>query len=463
MLTVTIDKKWGVGLAKELEKFRVATKNAKTPAERREVAEALSTFSRKLSDLLILRLLGDDSRPFDPSNDARPVVPPPFARAPMWEKFHDTLFWPAKELCQGLLLLANGEAILARALKRGSPSRYLEKVTKKFERDRKAYFLGESSTVQKFSRALNRAVAALDQSRKAMASRVLNVEEWNEVRPQEPVERGVRVVIPSQAVARIEGFDVVLVGAEDSTESRNQIARLTAVLRTFRQRMTRIAPRIVERLTRVRLFVDLLGASPRTASGTFFPEENKIVLYPTHIPDEARYVHTLAHELGHVVFQRVLGAQTQFAWYRFIEGDMGELDVERLLAKWPTDEYGEHVPLEHVFREIKDEDPVLALQVEALATGWGTRTYYSKDYEWFEREAREKGAALEIRVPSTPITAYANVSPEEAFCEAFGMLVAYGPRTILPRVYLWLETVLGADVRRGTAAGRQRVRGRIRR
>jgi hypothetical protein len=58
----------------------------------------------------------------------------------------------------------------------------------------------------------------------------------------------------------------------------------------------------------------------------------------------------------------------------------------------------------------------------------------------------EKGTRT-LNVPKTPITAYANKSPEESFCETLGLLVAYGPRTLHERVQWWLKTVLPSEIK----------------
>ena len=45
-------------------------------------------------------------------------------------------------------------------------------------------------------------------------------------------------------------------------------------------------------------------------------------------------------------------------------------------------------------------------------------------------------------VPKSPITGYAGKNTEEAFCEAVGRLVAYGPLVIPETVRGWLRAVL---------------------
>lgn len=427
MPTITIDKSWAEALAKDLDKLRVATGKAKTAEDRRKVGAALKIISKRLDNLLIERLLGDNTGWVDQTHDLEPVVPIKGKRDPKWQAFHDTLYWPAAHVALTLNRLAEEEYGIASAIDRDAPERYIDRIVGEFDKNRAKYFLGKSSYIRRFFDALDTALGALGQDGR------------------------IEVPIPTEAQTRIGGYDVTLVGVADSSAVREGVARFTAALDTFHRRITRIAPRMLDHLRRVRFAVDLSPKPKRRFLGTFFSVERKVVVYPANIKSELDYVHTIAHELGHVVF-RALDEKAKDAWYATVEGSTEKLDVERLLALWPRDGTGKPVAMEGLFEYLRDDHPVLALQVLALKVDHSLRRMYWTS--WDDLQARhQRGELNAILVPHSPITGYGHTSPEEAFCEAFGLLIAYGPRTVLPNVYVWLETVLGADVRRGTNAG----------
>jgi hypothetical protein len=57
-------------------------------------------------------------------------------------------------------------------------------------------------------------------------------------------------------------------------------------------------------------------------------------------------------------------------------------------------------------------------------------------------EYLDTGGDPVISVHTKPISGYANKNPEEAFCEAIGLLVAFGPRTVDEQVQSWLKEIV---------------------
>jgi hypothetical protein len=87
-----------------------------------------------------------------------------------------------------------------------------------------------------------------------------------------------------------------------------------------------------------------------------------------------------------------------------------------------------------------EEDPILALQVETV--GQGDKLQRKEDFQ----DLLDRGQTT-LKVPKTPITGYANKNPEEAFCEAVGLLVTYGPRAVHEKIRHWLDVVLPGQVK----------------
>jgi hypothetical protein len=150
----------------------------------------------------------------------------------------------------------------------------------------------------------------------------------------------------------------------------------------------------------------------------------------------------MAHEMGHHLWQTYLSGEAKDFWTTAIRGDYGDLDVEELIRKWPGNTWAFEFT-----KVMGQEDPILALQVDAvshdesLVRGKGEL----QKKEDFERLLNQ--GIRTLKVPKTPITGYANKNPEEAFCEAIGLLVSYGPRAVHEKVQGWLSIVLPGQVK----------------
>jgi hypothetical protein len=135
-----------------------------------------------------------------------------------------------------------------------------------------------------------------------------------------------------------------------------------------------------------------------------------------------------------------LSKGAQVFWNTAIRQDYGPLDLRELLAKWPPSIQWAH----SFYTGMAEKDPVLALQVDVLSRekagdlGW-------EDRDRFQR-ALDNGEVT-VQVPKHPITGYAGKNPEESFCEAVGLIVAYGPRAVHPQVRDWMETIIPGKVR----------------
>lgn len=164
--------------------------------------------------------------------------------------------------------------------------------------------------------------------------------------------------------------------------------------------------------------------------------------------DKKAMCHILAHEMGHHYFDLLSGSAKDF-WTDAIKGDFGDLDLEE--AGKITDKFTRE-------RDLKDAYPILYLQGDALAHVRHSE-YYGIDSA--VKAYREGKIGRFIKVPRNPITGYANKNPEEAFCEAFGMLVAYGPNAVLGRIKYLLSVVLGGTLK--TASQRRVAQAYLRR
>jgi hypothetical protein len=123
-------------------------------------------------------------------------------------------------------------------------------------------------------------------------------------------------------------------------------------------------------------------------------------------------------------------------WKKAIQGDYKDLDLREVLAEKRPGE-----SLIDLDKRIRQTNPILHLQLRAL--------YYLGDAKRIQllgsdriQRYLDRGGDPVWKVPASPITAYAAKNPEEAFCEALGMMVGYGPRAVLEKVRGWLKIML---------------------
>lgn len=243
--------------------------------------------------------------------------------------------------------------------------------------------------------------------------------------------------VPSDENMEMEGFKVRVYGADMKDWQRTGekvIPLLKASLREYRARAMKVFPWVV----RNQLPLELRFDCGLDWGGRY--ERNHILLCAFAFMEKPKNgVHVLAHEMGHHVWQAYLGGEAKEFWREAIKVDRGELDLVKLAGIWET--AGGNKSLLDLEKLLKDDDPVLFLQVETLTNGYGN---YGKSVFFSLEELKEmilKGTTT-YPVPNNPITAYAAKNEEEAFCEAFGYLVAYGPRAVLPLVRRWLSIIL---------------------
>jgi DNA topoisomerase-1 len=141
----------------------------------------------------------------------------------------------------------------------------------------------------------------------------------------------------------------------------------------------------------------------------------------------------LAHEMGHHIYKVYLGQKDRTFWDTAIRGNYGPIDIDKALRLWPDGAW-----IHEMGELLKDVDPTLAIQLELLGFGHGEVREIRKKEDFEAAVARGDTFA----VPQNPVTGYAGKNPEEAFCEALGMLIGYGPRTVDPLIRHWVQMIL---------------------
>lgn len=244
---------------------------------------------------------------------------------------------------------------------------------------------------------------------------------------------GVPVQVPAVDKTEIEGFKLIMRSFKSGDEyNERELAVLKEGLKLYKRRAAAVAPILLRRqlpiVVEFKIMLDKGGEYDHAGFIKFYASS----IISKGVPWVA---HVLAHEMGHHLYRSYLSKEATDFWYATIKGDYGDLDLRELLDKWPGDAWVTDLP-----KIIGDTDPILALQVDAVAheEDLVNKEDFQKLYDKGQRT---------VRTPKHPITGYANKNPEEAFCETIGLLVAYGPATVHEKVRWWLNTAMPGDVK----------------
>lgn len=243
----------------------------------------------------------------------------------------------------------------------------------------------------------------------------LNAEE----NPALPVSRSTKTTI--------EGWQVQIEGEVEKMET------LKHILKTARSRLASVYPQVL----RIAPPLHLLSADLGTG-GLYYG--NKIVLnIHTFISSTSPMegVHVLIHELGHHVY-RTLSADVKKMWDTAVRSDKATVHLSRLFADMKDDED----VLDYLKRLHSSGRYVDYLHLETLLYLPGSVGFHEKIHTHAEVRAAIAKHGDTISLPAHPVTYYASKNTEEAFCEAFGLRIAYGPRTLHPMILALLKTAL---------------------
>lgn len=243
----------------------------------------------------------------------------------------------------------------------------------------------------------------------------------------------------------VDGFPAMAIGFDpDDPKHVKALANLRTGLKHFKSQAQRYMPILLKKMVPMVLHFnveDLPGRQGQLGDGN-------INVYPLNISKPVNFVHTVAHELAHHHHHNIIPHQAWAAWIKLFRGDFGNLDLNEVLAKWPVGS-----PDLDWFK-LRTEDPVLYIQMWALSAGHIKAVPPQLKDDWRRENIQrylDEGGNPNLRVPMSPTTPYGASKPEEAFAEAVGMLVAYGPRAVHPTVRRWLQVVMPGVVKLGSA------------
>lgn len=225
---------------------------------------------------------------------------------------------------------------------------------------------------------------------------------------------------------------------------------LREAFKHYRRRAQETLPLLIKKGVPFKVHFDLDPSRLNSWQGLY--GDNVIDINPFGFLNPMLSAKTLAHETGHHLFRTWLTEPNKAFWRGALNKDWTQLDLSEVLAEWhKRDEYWASFMM-----DLRKTEPVLYLQVEGALSHSNAMPKELRDDEGWSRANLERylagGGKRTIRVPSSPITAYAAKNPEEAFCEAVSMLVAYGPRAVLAPVREWLRIIFGGQIKIASAA-----------
>ena len=246
--------------------------------------------------------------------------------------------------------------------------------------------------------------------------------------------RDLAVVVPDEEVVSLEGFRVIFRGFAESPY-QDKLPAVKHGLKMYRQLARKRAPILLKRQTPI--FIEWTFEPTTSSSAGAYYLGGKIFVTPWKIgKDIGDFVKTMAHEMGHHIFKTYLSGAAKKAWTAFIRGDYKELDLREALATM------QRVGARTIIGdELAEEDPILYLQMNTLLHDSRFKHMDLFGVESIQEHLND-GKDPMVAVPINPITGYAGKNPEEAFCEALGMLVAYGKKAVLGPVRMMLRAVL---------------------
>jgi len=240
-------------------------------------------------------------------------------------------------------------------------------------------------------------------------------------------------------ITQLEGLSVIMTDFGDDPEMVQHLDSFKQALKIFKTNAKKRYPLLLKVIRPIRAYwgTNIPSHLGNGVGGFYQISDAKISLTPLGLQKNPREIaHILAHEMGHHIWKMVLKKDQQKFWSEAIFEDHKEkLSVAKLLDIMQSKR------IIHLQSDKwKEIDTILYIQLQTLIFSMPNPPLSMGDLE----KMLEKGQTY-LRVPKNPITGYAGMDAEEAFCEALGMFVAYGTTVLMPLVMKWLGTILNIN------------------
>ena len=233
----------------------------------------------------------------------------------------------------------------------------------------------------------------------------------------------------------IEGFSVVLTGFTGSQKDSQLLQIFRESLKEYKRNAQSVFPMLLRKQVPLRVLfgcIDNRGIQTSCGTSAHYLAQGLIEVMIDRLTGFSRsdFVKVLSHEMGHHLFREFSGKEEK-DWGQFIAGDQVPINLRDVLNKIGA---GDSV------RVIAKTDPILYVQISTLLHSPAYKSYNLFSAEKIRQYLSNGGDPI-VYTPKRPVTGYGGKDPAEAFCEAIGLLVAYGPRAVLPEVRDFLQGI----------------------
>lgn len=266
------------------------------------------------------------------------------------------------------------------------------------------------------------------------------------------------------------GISVSWRGLNNVRKTSGQIERFKIVLEEFRKQAERYYPEALRILPNLTAW-SYNPKGEKTPAASYYSIERQIAFYIENVAftdgkneDLPYAVSVIAHEFGHHIFRVQFSQEIRdrlievlqpkayapiSTWMKGLElfaGYGATYATNSFAANW-----------------LQKNDPVAYLQLQ-IASATVDPDYYLKgnrDGSFLWKPEKEQPRHMTVRqlkkLPVTyevfkwPVTEYGSVNAEETFCEAFSLLIAYGPMAVLEPIREWIYRFI-PKLRRNPAA-----------
>lgn len=261
-------------------------------------------------------------------------------------------------------------------------------------------------------------------------------------RMETAVSRGIEIQVQLEEdyQMEMEGFQVMVQELDLSEKAKitqkilkERMGVLAPGLRAYKKRALQIFPVLVQKQVPIIIRMDggLNELAVYKGSGT-----RRIEIMANKLDkDVKRFVHVMAHEMAHHIYQTQLSEQQTDFWYRIVKAHKTVINVDEVLSIWPVGM--SRFDFDDLLME---ENPELYIQLQSIFTDphyQGQNPLYREEFVEF-KESWGNDLLVNTGLP----TGYSSKNSQEAFCEVIGTLVAYGPKALPDAGVQWIKKIL---------------------
>ena len=244
----------------------------------------------------------------------------------------------------------------------------------------------------------------------------------------------INVVVPTKKLENIDGFSVIVISTPKNTYDKKYMPKFIKGLEIFKKRVSSVFPELLK--IKIPFYLDFSNISLEHGGSFDF---DKITIYVGGLMGTVENIAVVvAHEMGHAYWHKIMRKDNQKAWYQYITGKTGNLDLTDVLRQ-----YGDEKFL-YDNKKIKEDDPIKYLKIQGLFQGsWKNVFQHMLKMSDLKKYLAGNPDKNLVAVSLKPITGYAASNSDEAFCEALALWIIHGNSALDPENLYVLKNVIG--------------------